>query len=159
MQLVNVVTGEVLIVWRSFLQAIRLRCLNCSAFNAAEVKRCEHNDCDLWPFRMGRRNGKKTSRVQIIRKYCLWCCSNQSHEVRLCPSETCPLWPFRFGKHPKTVIRQGRNETCRVLRVDMPADEVMKIKASVMASPRRQRHFRRGEGVPTTEVSDGEATL
>jgi len=36
------------------LRAIRLKCLDCSCENAAEVKRCHIEDCALWSFRMGR---------------------------------------------------------------------------------------------------------
>lgn len=33
--------------------AIRANCLDCCAGNAAEIRRCGHIGCPLWPFRMG----------------------------------------------------------------------------------------------------------
>ena len=38
------------------LQAIRERCLDCSAFNPYEVKLCGMKDCSLYPYRMGVLN-------------------------------------------------------------------------------------------------------
>lgn len=35
-------------------KAIRLKCLDCSAGQAAEVRKCPAVDCPLWRFRMGR---------------------------------------------------------------------------------------------------------
>jgi hypothetical protein len=34
-------------------QAIRAKCIDCSGGNRAEVKRCESEDCPLWPYRLG----------------------------------------------------------------------------------------------------------
>lgn len=35
-------------------KAIRLKCLDCSCGQAAEVRKCPAVDCPLWRFRMGR---------------------------------------------------------------------------------------------------------
>lgn len=35
-------------------KAIRLKCLDCCAGQAAEVRKCPAVDCPLWRFRMGR---------------------------------------------------------------------------------------------------------
>lgn len=35
-------------------KAIRLKCLDCCAGQAAEVRKCPAIDCPLWRFRMGR---------------------------------------------------------------------------------------------------------
>lgn len=35
------------------LRAIRAKCLDCTGGNAAEVRKCVHHDCPLWPLRMG----------------------------------------------------------------------------------------------------------
>lgn len=35
-------------------KAIRLKCLDCSAGQAVEVRKCPAVDCPLWRFRMGR---------------------------------------------------------------------------------------------------------
>ena len=37
------------------IKAIRLKCLECSAASAAEVRRCPIEDCPLWPYRLGHR--------------------------------------------------------------------------------------------------------
>lgn len=34
-------------------RAIRLKCLDCSGGNSAEVRRCGHADCPLWYHRFG----------------------------------------------------------------------------------------------------------
>ena len=38
----------------SSLRAIRLKCLDCTVGNRAEVQRCHIEECSLWPFRFGR---------------------------------------------------------------------------------------------------------
>ena len=35
-------------------KAIRLKCLDCCAGQAAEVRKCPAENCPLWRFRMGR---------------------------------------------------------------------------------------------------------
>lgn len=35
-------------------KAIRLKCLDCCCYQAAEVRKCPAVDCPLWRFRMGR---------------------------------------------------------------------------------------------------------
>lgn len=39
---------------QSPIRAIRAKCIDCSAGNAAEVRKCVAYSCALWPFRMGR---------------------------------------------------------------------------------------------------------
>jgi len=39
---------------RPLLKAIREKCLDCSAGNEAEVRRCTVVSCALWPYRMGK---------------------------------------------------------------------------------------------------------
>lgn len=34
-------------------QAIRAKCIDCSGGSRAEVKRCESEECPLWPYRLG----------------------------------------------------------------------------------------------------------
>ena len=36
------------------IQAIREKCMECCAWNYAEVKRCPCKDCVLYPFRFGK---------------------------------------------------------------------------------------------------------
>lgn len=76
-------------------RAIRLRCLDCSAFDTAEVRRCRFSDCPLYPFRLpsGKQDPKKRNRA--IKAYCFWCANRQRNEVVLCPNARCPLFTFR----------------------------------------------------------------
>ena len=41
------------------LRAIRAKCLECSNYSAYEVRLCPIQDCDLYPFRMGRNPNRK----------------------------------------------------------------------------------------------------
>jgi hypothetical protein len=41
------------------LKACREKCLDCCAWNEAEVRKCPASDCVLYPFRMG--NGHKNT--------------------------------------------------------------------------------------------------
>lgn len=79
-------------------RAIRERCLNCSAWNHAEVENCKFSECALYPYRTGKGKQPPGERNKAIRAYCLWCCSDQPSEVRQCPSGTCSLYPFRGSK-------------------------------------------------------------
>ena len=42
-------------------KAIRLKCLDCCAGQAAEVRKCPAENCPLWRFRMGREIKDDTS--------------------------------------------------------------------------------------------------
>jgi len=79
-------------------QAIREKCLDCSARSTKDVAECPMTDCALYPFRMGRGKQNPKDRNRAIRSYCLWCCARQPSEVRLCPSSGCPLHPFRQAR-------------------------------------------------------------
>lgn len=47
------------------LRAIRAKCLDCTAGNAAEVRKCVIVACPLWPLRMGTQpKGLREARVQ-----------------------------------------------------------------------------------------------
>jgi len=52
---------------QSPLRAIRAKCLDCSCYQASEVRLCEAVRCPLWPFRAGKHpwwgEGEKTSRT------------------------------------------------------------------------------------------------
>ena len=39
---------------RRALKAIRAKCLDCTCWQEAEVRRCTIEHCPLWPYRMGR---------------------------------------------------------------------------------------------------------
>lgn len=40
------------------LGAIRAKCLDCSAWNATEVRLCPVDLCPIWPFRFGKNPGR-----------------------------------------------------------------------------------------------------
>ena len=80
------------------LKTLREKCLECQADNAAEVRRCEHADCSLHPWRMGKRPSSRTpgdTPRKAARQYCLWCCCNSPGEVRRCHLTGCALWAHR----------------------------------------------------------------
>ena len=43
-------------------KAARLKCYDCSAFNWAEVDRCEFTECTLYPYRQGKCPGSSGER-------------------------------------------------------------------------------------------------
>lgn len=91
---------------RTPLRAIREWCMECSQQSWKEVKNCQHDDCQLHPFRM-KKSVKGLSPLKTIRKYCLWCVVGNHKEVELCHLQhNCPLHPYRFGKRPDTRRRQ-----------------------------------------------------
>ena len=80
-------------------QAIRARCLDCSAGSAGEVRNCPFTECSLYPFRMGSGEQDPKERNKAIRAYCRWCVNGQRQDVILCPSGACPLFRFRpYGR-------------------------------------------------------------
>lgn len=46
-------------------KAIRLKCLDCSAGQMAEVRKCELTSCPLWRYRMGK---EENDELRPIRK-------------------------------------------------------------------------------------------
>ncbi len=75
-------------------KAIRLKCLDCSTGNHADVERCEHTGCALHTFRTGKGKQVPGDRSKAIRVHCSWC-SNSRAEVIHCPVSSCTLFPFR----------------------------------------------------------------
>lgn len=106
-------------------QAIRERCLDCSAGSTKDVIECHITDCALYPFRMGRGKQNPKDRNRAIRSYCLWCCAVQPSEVRLCPSNDCPLHPFRQAREnhqnallsQKNITGRGVSDTEQEVRI------------------------------------------
>lgn len=83
------------------LKAIRARCLDCTAGNDAEVRRCEIPDCALYHLRLGKGSKGAGGCLRPIRAYCNRCMNGQPVEVRLCPSaDKCELYPYRMGRRP-----------------------------------------------------------
>ena len=39
---------------KSILRAIRLKCLDCSAYQEGEIRECPVTTCPLYPFRLGK---------------------------------------------------------------------------------------------------------
>ena len=39
---------------KPLLKIIRSKCLDCCGGEHLEVRLCQHTDCDLWPYRMGK---------------------------------------------------------------------------------------------------------
>lgn len=76
-------------------EAIRQRCLICSAWQPKEVTTCIFVTCPLYAFRSGQGKQNPKERNKAIRKYCIKCCDGQLGEVSKCPSNDCPLYHFR----------------------------------------------------------------
>lgn len=76
-------------------KAIKLKCLDCSGFEYAEVRDCDYKDCSLLQFRTGKGNQNPVERDKAIRAYCMWCTLDQPKEISLCDSYDCPLHQFR----------------------------------------------------------------
>ncbi len=79
-------------------RAIRERCLNCSGWSTAEVKRCQHEDCPLHIFRVDTGKQDAKARSKAIKQYCLDCSNGSLAEVRKCAASDCPLFVFRNGR-------------------------------------------------------------
>ena len=75
--------------------AIRARCLDCSAGSVREIRECPFTDCPLWLFRMGLGKQDPRLRNKAIRSYCIWCSNGKRAEVPLCQSKNCPLHSYR----------------------------------------------------------------
>lgn len=53
------------------LRSIRMKCLECCAGSAQDVRNCHIEDCTLWPYRMGKspnRAGKGPQEPAFLRK-------------------------------------------------------------------------------------------
>jgi len=50
------------------IQAIRARCLDCSAFQPKEVRLCPAKDCPLWQYRMGCRPQTYAKKAEQAKK-------------------------------------------------------------------------------------------
>ncbi len=87
-------------------KAVRLRCLDCSAWIPSEVKNCTHKHCILYPYRLG----KDRVSVKTIRKECLWCSGDSANNVKHCPDATCSLFPFRLGKNPNIQLTDEQKQ-------------------------------------------------
>ena len=84
-------------------KAIRVKCLNCSAWVPKEVRNCEFTDCELYPYRSGKGKQDPKLRAKAIRKYCLWCTVDQPLEITKCPCTDCSLYPYRKSRIDRSV--------------------------------------------------------
>lgn len=76
-------------------KAIRERCLNCTGWVRKEVKGCQLENCDIYPFRMGIGKQDANKRSKAIRNHCLDYCAGDQHEVYKCAAKDCSLYAFR----------------------------------------------------------------
>ena len=83
-------------------QAIRERCLNCSAWSYKEVEVCELNDCPLYAFRMSQGKQNPKARSKALLTYCRWCMGDQRPSG--CVVTWCPLHGYRKGKAERLVL-------------------------------------------------------
>ena len=75
-------TGTTTVKDLSRRTAIKEQCLNCSGWSPSERSNCQHTDCELHPYREGKRpdGGSSADRSKAIRSYCLenCCCGVRS---------------------------------------------------------------------------------
>jgi hypothetical protein len=86
-------------------QAIRERCLNCSAWYPKEVSTCEFHDCQLYPYRMGKGKQNAKARAKALLSYCRWCMGG--HRPSTCVVIHCPLYCYRKGKAEQPVLLEN----------------------------------------------------
>ena len=91
--------GEFKIIPYTRGKAIRYYCLECVSFSSDEVKKCTMLECQLFPYRFGKRPKDKTSRdrAKAIRSHCLECVCGDLEWIRECPSDLCPVHPYRLS--------------------------------------------------------------
>ena len=75
--------------------AIKFKCMDCSGFEYAEMRNCEHQDCSIWQFRTGNGQQDPVNRIKAIKAYCMWCMLDQQYEITNCTSINCQLFIFR----------------------------------------------------------------
>lgn len=86
------------------MQALRRKCIDCTAGEYSRITGCRKFDCQLFPLRMGRRP-KGSRPLKNIRAYCRdFCANSQFTEVTHCTVESCSLRPYRFGHRPKQEV-------------------------------------------------------
>jgi hypothetical protein len=104
--------------------AIHERCLNCSGWMPSSVRNCEHNDCDLYPYRSGKGKQDPKARAKAIRAFCLWCMNGQRYEVSKCTGPDCSLFPFRQSRVDRSVeiidSKPKKRRIERRRRIDTP---------------------------------------
>ena len=84
------------------LKAIRKHCLSCCCDQAAEVRLCPVNDCELYPYRFGKGPDVKPELTPLrsIRANCVEC-SGSGKAASVCGIEACVLLPYCDGHNPQ----------------------------------------------------------
>ncbi|MBF0541238.1 MAG: hypothetical protein HQK91_07295 [Nitrospirae bacterium] len=101
------------------LEAVRLRCIDCTGGSHKAVRECEITDCDLFPYRMKKGRPK----LRVLRNYCLDCCNGQKQEAKECAVKKCSLFDYRFGKRPLKDVSTQKT---------MPAEAVLETNSNNM---------------------------
>jgi hypothetical protein len=65
---ISLTLGEFAAKGMRTLEAVRRRCLDCSGGSPAEVRSCNFENCDLWPFRLGK-NPNRLGKGYFAQKY------------------------------------------------------------------------------------------
>ena len=68
------------------IQAIRAKCLDCSAWSPNEVRLCAMRDCTLYPFRMGKNPNIKSRKASPKALEAL----KRAREAKRCAAKTNP---------------------------------------------------------------------
>jgi hypothetical protein len=92
------------------MNAIGKHCFECSGWMYKEREECEHIQCPLYPYRLGKSQKVKPkyTTIKAIRQFCIECTSGIYKERELCPAKECYLYPYRLGKNPS---RKGVGNT------------------------------------------------
>jgi len=93
------------------IKAIREYCYECSGWSLNERRNCEHTDCPLYPYRLGKRPKEKPeyTPVKAISRFCYECAGESYQERRLCPATECYLYRYRQGKNPELKGKRVNN--------------------------------------------------
>lgn len=89
--------GEVIKVNLSKTKAIKLKCLDCSGFDRSSVKECVIEDCELYPYRLGKNPHTSKQRNNNMKLHCVNCSGGNKPNIKRCTVETCPLYYHRIG--------------------------------------------------------------
>jgi hypothetical protein len=98
---IRTATGEFRDVNMQPLKAVKYHCAECVGWEREAIwEACRVGDCNLYPFRNGKRVTGAGSVLKAIRKECLGCMGGKGRKVADCPDEHCALFPYRLGRNP-----------------------------------------------------------
>lgn len=104
--------GKIVKIVTSKNKAVKLRCVDCLGFvKNSIVKKCDDEDCYLFPYRLGTKENSGSKRNKAIKDYCSDCAGGGRKYIRKCSAINCPLYPHRIGAKQneyivKRVVRQ-----------------------------------------------------